>query len=52
MQRAVPVRRYGEQVDLYAYTTMAIATIKVQTDRIAALEQRLSALEQRLGESR
>ena len=46
------VRPNGEQVDLYAYTTMAIATIKVQTDRIAALEQRLAALEQRLGESR
>jgi hypothetical protein len=35
----------GDRVDLYGYTTMAVAAIQVQSERIAALEARLAELE-------
>jgi len=46
------VRPNGEQVDLYAYTTMAIATIRAQSKTIETLEQRLGAIEEQLSAQR
>ncbi len=38
----------GERVDLYGYTSMAVATIQLQAQKIAELEARLERLEQGL----
>jgi hypothetical protein len=38
------VEESGERVDLYAYTSMAVATLKVQERRIEALERELADL--------
>ena len=38
----------GDQVDLYGYTTMAVATLQVQAREIEALRRELSALRQQL----
>jgi hypothetical protein len=40
----------GERVDLYGYTSMTVATVQLQAERIATLEARLAALEARLAE--
>jgi len=39
------VRPNGEQVDLYGYTSMAVAALQAQAAQIEALETRLKALE-------
>ena len=41
----------GDQVDLYAYTSMAVATLQAQAKQIAALEREVAALKARAARS-
>ena len=47
---SVAVRQDGERVDLYGYTSLAIAAIQAQQAEIEALKAKIEALETRLGE--
>lgn len=44
MPESVAVAASGEQVDLYGYTSMAIAAVQVQDKRLKALEKELASM--------
>jgi hypothetical protein len=46
------VARDGDHVDLYGYTSMAVAAIQMQQKQIAALERELAALRKELDSAR
>lgn len=49
MPESAAVAASGERVDLYGYTSMAIAATQVQDKRIDALERELAALREEMG---
>jgi len=44
MPESIAVAESGERVDLYGYTSMAIAAVQVQDKRLGALEKELAAM--------
>lgn len=48
MPESVAVDRSGERVDLYGYTSMAIAATQVQDKRLEAMEREISAMREEM----
>jgi hypothetical protein len=44
MPESIAVGANGERVDLYGYTSMAIAAVQVQDKRLQALERELASM--------